>query len=171
MEKPKSKWKKPEKKDDTHRFQSSNTEWLGSSGLGGAVTPRRKSKVLETWVATDEGIKEISSKSPVRTREAEDHSSSVPTKVTGEEKQQEGVGKGLNDAIKMVEEQQERVGGNVVEIHGEQTSVANKPEEQLKGGVEEGHSHKKQTKGSAGEKHGQQLDPDHKLPKNEGWIG
>jgi len=46
MENSKPKWKKPEKKDDTHRFQSSNTEWLGSSGLGGGVSPHRKSKVV-----------------------------------------------------------------------------------------------------------------------------
>jgi len=167
MEKPKSKWKKPEKKDDTHRFQSSNTEWLGSSGLGGGVSPHRKSKVVETWVATDEGIKEFSSTSPVETREPEGHSLSVPSKMTEEEKQQHvGAGKGLKESVKVAEGHQERA-GEVVESHSEQT----KREEELKGGVDEGQSPKKQMKSSGGEKHGQQLDPDHKLPKNEGWIG
>jgi len=80
--------------------------------------------------------------------------------MTEEEKQ---VGE---ESVTKVKEQLEQ-GGEVVRTHSKQTSVARKPpEEELKVGVDEGHSPRKQ-KRSTGEKHGQQLDPDYNLPKNE----
>jgi len=62
----------------------------------------------------------------------------VPTKTTEEEKQ---VGEEL---VTKVEEQPEQ-GGEVVGTHSKQTSVASRPEEELKVGNKKGHSPTKQT--------------------------
>jgi len=61
----------------------------------------------------------------------------VPTKMTEEEKQ---VGE---ESVTKVEEQLEQ-GSEAVRTHSKQTSVARKPEEELKVGVDEGHSPRKQ---------------------------
>jgi len=61
----------------------------------------------------------------------------VLTKMTEEEKQVE------EESVTKVEEQLEQ-GGAVVRTHSKQTSVARKPEEELKVGVNEVHSPRKQ---------------------------